>query len=273
MPNVDRNVASAPRPLASGCLIGLLLAVVVLAGCRSAATTVVPDAPSREQPEPAAEDRQAEIAFATGLRALDAGQWEDAASAFRWAVALEPGWADARHNATIALAAAGFRDEAVDHARAYDALRADQESLYLLGWALVGAYRYSEASATLAARAPRRPDDRLLLLQGWSALALGDLQAAQRAVDALRAPTPDAYCLAAAVADDDGRTSDARALLERALADAPTHLAALRSLGLLLEQQGEHAPARPLLRSFLQRAPAWDPDRPAVEAALERLGP
>jgi tetratricopeptide (TPR) repeat protein len=268
MPNVDRH--SGLRTLGIALTIALLSSGI---GCRGAATPTVPDgipAPQETRSEDATQ-AQAQLAFETGLRALDARQWEDAAAAFQWVVALDPGWSEARHHATVALAAAGFRDEAVEHARAYDAIETSEESLFLLGWALVGASRFAEARATFDARVSRRPADRLLLLQGWSALALGDLAAAQRAVDALRDPSPDAYCLAAAIADAFGDTAAAQSWLTRALEERPNHLAALRSLGLLLERTGQRDAAAPYLRAFLARAPNWDPDRAAVEAALERL--
>jgi len=97
--------------------------------------------------------------FRYGEVHLQAGDWQEAARAFRGAMALDPQFAEARANLGYALDQSGAHAEAEDHYRAALLLAPDKPTLHLnLGALLARQKRHAEAEASYAAALAREPE-------------------------------------------------------------------------------------------------------------------
>lgn len=184
----------------------------------------------------------ARVAYNEGAAAVKVGDFDRARERMERALALDPGLVDASRALAILHAGAGEHEAAI--ARAEEVLA-------------------------------QRPEDLRMLKLRWQALdALGradEAAAARRAlVDADPAERVDDLYSEAEAAFNAGRSEDARARLEDALAldpdDAPSHFL----LGLAHLNLGQEGDAREHFARFLELAPD-DPQAPTAREMLQHL--
>ncbi len=177
-------------------------------------------------------------------RALhEAGEFDEAASAFRRAIALQPNHALAHYSLGTILASRGEWQEALAHLRA--AVEADTRHVHArinLGKVLMQLGRDEEARAQFEA-------------------VLRDDPAAAEARASL-----------AGLAVKESRFDDAERYLDEILREAPESASARYQLGILREKQGDRAAAERELREAVRRDPSFAPAQLALGNLLARAG-
>jgi tetratricopeptide (TPR) repeat protein len=157
-----------------------------------------------------------------GQKALELGNFETAASAFRQVVARSPEDPRARYNLALALAGLGRLDESIEEL--HRALELDPEygdALFNLGSSLAQAGRFEEAAEAFGRLARLDPSDAAAQVQQANALREGGRpDEALRVIGDLLTRLPDhahALLLSAALLSDRGETAEAERRLERVL--------------------------------------------------------
>jgi len=210
--------------------------------------------------------KEPELHNALGWSLFQEGRSEEAVAAYERALAVDPKHVKSHNNLALALVDLGRLEDAARHFEASLAIEPKAEIYSDLGFTLARLGKDAEAQKVFARALAIDPDCpsahfnmAVVAVQG------GDFRTAEahyrRALPAR--PTPETYNGLGFVLARQGRTDEAIAEYQRAIAADANFVPAYNNLGQALTQQGRLAEAEKVYRESLQRKP-----NPAIAGAL-----
>ena len=189
-------------------------------------------------------------------------RFAEAEQAYRQALQLQPGFAEAWLNLGVALKSQGRLSDAEASCRqALQTRPAFVEALNNLGNILLAQGRHAEAESAYRHALALRPEHLEALLNlariQLAGGRIAEAEACSRRALALRPDMPETHNSLGLCRQAQGSLTDAEACFRQALEQRPGHPDALNHLGNLFQQQGQYAAAEPVYRQALISRPGF----------------